>query len=189
MLGCAALALLLAGCDPSQKTSGPDGTQPQATAPALPSNGAQQTPQVTAPQTAPQLTTAQQQQVQSLIRQVESAYGRGEADYRKGTTPRSEDGIRPGVVDLMLSSGVNIKNSPELQDEFDRIVDAVNALEVEALKQGQRLCRQSGTLSRRCRHGCNLRGRSQHCRQGEGRVGDHQVGLAAGGERLCCRLH
>ncbi len=135
MLGCAALALLLAGCDPSQKTSGPDGTQPQATAPALPSNGAQQTPQVTAPQTAPQLTTAQQQQVQSLIRQVESAYGRGEADYRKGQLPEAKTEF-DRAVDLMLSSGVNIKNSPELQDEFDRIVDAVNALEVEALKQG-----------------------------------------------------
>ncbi len=40
------------------------------------------------------------------------------------------------AVDLMLSSGIDIKSNPQLQDEFDRIVDQVNALEMEALKQG-----------------------------------------------------
>jgi membrane-bound lytic murein transglycosylase D len=40
------------------------------------------------------------------------------------------------AVDLMLTSGIDIKSEPQLQDEFDRIVDAVNALEMEALKQG-----------------------------------------------------
>jgi len=32
------------------------------------------------------------------------------------------------AVDLMLSSGLDIKTDQRLQDEFDRIVDAVNAL-------------------------------------------------------------
>jgi membrane-bound lytic murein transglycosylase D len=36
----------------------------------------------------------------------------------------------------MLSSGIDIKSNTQLQDEFDRIVDQVNALEMEALKQG-----------------------------------------------------
>ena len=36
----------------------------------------------------------------------------------------------------MLSSGIDIKADPQLQDEFDKIVDQVNALEMEALKQG-----------------------------------------------------
>ena len=40
------------------------------------------------------------------------------------------------AVDLMLSSGLDIKADPQLQDEFDKIVDQVNALEMEALKQG-----------------------------------------------------
>jgi membrane-bound lytic murein transglycosylase D len=40
------------------------------------------------------------------------------------------------AVDLMLSSGIDIKSNPQLQDEFDKIVDQVNALEMEALKQG-----------------------------------------------------
>ena len=40
------------------------------------------------------------------------------------------------AVDLMLSSGIDIKSNAELQDEFDKIVDQVNSLEMEALKQG-----------------------------------------------------
>jgi membrane-bound lytic murein transglycosylase D len=36
----------------------------------------------------------------------------------------------------MLSSGVDIKSDAEMNDEFDRIVDAVNTLEMDALKQG-----------------------------------------------------
>ncbi len=36
----------------------------------------------------------------------------------------------------MLTCGIDIKSNAELQEEFDRIVDGVNALEMEALKQG-----------------------------------------------------
>ena len=36
----------------------------------------------------------------------------------------------------MLSSGLDIKADPVLNDEFERTVDAVNALEMDALKQG-----------------------------------------------------
>jgi len=42
------------------------------------------------------------------------------------------------AVDLMLSSGLDIKKRSGLSEEFDRIVDAVNTLELDALKQGKR---------------------------------------------------
>lgn len=70
-----------------------------------------------------------------LIQQVETAYARGDADYRRGKLPEAKAEF-DRAIDLMLSSGVDIKNTPQLQDEFDRIVDQVNALEMEALKQG-----------------------------------------------------
>ena len=44
-------------------------------------------------------------------------------------------GLR-NAVDLMLTSGLDLKTSPQLSDEFEHIVDAVNALEMDALKQG-----------------------------------------------------
>jgi len=126
--GCLVLSLSLSGCVPSQPKAAPQ--QSQATAPALP---------VPAPQTpaaaAPAPPTMEQQRVRVLIEQVEEAYARGDADYRKGMLHEAKIEF-DRAVDLMLSSGIDIKNNAQLQDEFDRIVDQVNALEMEALKQG-----------------------------------------------------
>jgi membrane-bound lytic murein transglycosylase D len=84
---------------------------------------------------SPPPETAQQQHVRVLIQQVESAYSAGDADYRKGQLPEAKAAF-DRAVDLMLSSGIDIKSDAQLQDEFDRIVDAVNAMEMDALKQG-----------------------------------------------------
>jgi len=73
--------------------------------------------------------------VRVLIEQVEAAYAAGDADYRKGMLAEAKIQF-DRAVDLMLSSGLDIKADPQLQDEFDKIVDQVNALEMEALKQG-----------------------------------------------------
>ncbi|MGA7343920.1 MAG: transglycosylase SLT domain-containing protein, partial [Terracidiphilus sp.] len=70
-----------------------------------------------------------------LIQQVEAAYASGDADYRKGKLPEAKAEF-DRAVDLMLSSGIDIRSTPQLSDEFDHIVDQVNALEMEALKQG-----------------------------------------------------
>jgi membrane-bound lytic murein transglycosylase D len=129
--GCASLALLLAGCNPSQPKGTSAGEKPQATAPALPSGGPSS---ANAGASAPQ-PSVEQRRVQLLIQQVERAYGQGEAAYRKGQLPQAKAEF-DRAVDLMLSSGIDIKSDAQLQDEFDRIVDAVNALEMEVLKRG-----------------------------------------------------
>jgi membrane-bound lytic murein transglycosylase D len=79
--------------------------------------------------------TREEQRVSLLIQQVEQAYALGEADYRKGNLADAKVEFDQ-AVDLMLSSGIDIKGDSKLQDEFDRIVDEVNGLEMEALKQG-----------------------------------------------------
>ena len=127
--GCAALLLLLAGCDPSHSPRSTAGQQPQSTAPALPA--APQTPEPA----LPTQQTLHQRRVQLLIDEVEKAYSQGDADYRKGHLPEAKIQF-DRAVDLMLTSGIDIKSDPQLQDEFDRIVDQVNALEMEALKLG-----------------------------------------------------
>ena len=128
-VGCAALATLVVlssvGCDPS-KPAKTAGSAPQATAPA-----AIPEPQ----QPAPPQVNPQQEKVQALIAQVEKAYSQGEANYKRGQLPEAKANF-DRAVDLMLSSDLDVKTTPQLQDEFDRIVDAVNALEMEALKQG-----------------------------------------------------
>jgi membrane-bound lytic murein transglycosylase D len=126
------LTMLLAGC-PSQGSSVLAAPPPQAMAPAPPPRPAAQaaTP---IPPFAPQ-PTAQEQHVRALIEQVDAAYARGEVAYRKGQLAQAKTEFDL-AVDLMLSSGIDIKANAQLQDEFDRIVDSVNALEMEALKQG-----------------------------------------------------
>jgi membrane-bound lytic murein transglycosylase D len=131
-LGFALLAFLLAGCNPSTPNGARTGSQPQSTAPALAASAP--APQATAPAQPPPLTL-EQRKVKVLIEQVEQAYRNGEADYRKGKLPEAKAEF-DHAVDLMLASGIDIHGNAELQDEFDRIVDGVNALETEALKQG-----------------------------------------------------
>jgi membrane-bound lytic murein transglycosylase D len=73
--------------------------------------------------------------VKDIIQQVETAYTAGQADYKKGDLLAARRDF-DHAVDLMLTSGIDIKSTPELQDEFDRIVDQINGLEMEALRQG-----------------------------------------------------
>ena len=98
-----------------------------------------QTPPTQAPANpqpaSPQISTAEQKRVHDLIEQVEAAYARGDADYKKGQLPEAKAEF-DRAVDLMLSSGIDIRANQQLSDEFDRIVDQVNGLEMDALKQG-----------------------------------------------------
>ena len=128
-IACGGLVLLLTGC-PQQGAKAPTATPPpQATAPAVPAA-------VPAPaQQGPSPEAVRQQQIQKLIEQVNAAYAAGDADYVKGRLPEAKVQF-DHAVDLMLSSGYDIKTEPALEDEFNRIIDQVNALEMEALKVG-----------------------------------------------------
>lgn len=129
-LACGALALLLTGC-PQPGAKAPKATPlPQATAPAVAA------PAPPAPaQQGPSSAALRQQQIQKLIEQVNAAYAAGDADYVKGRLPEAKVQF-DHAVDLMLSSGFDIKTEPALEDEFNRIIDQVNGLEMEALKVG-----------------------------------------------------
>ena len=126
----AALALLLTGC-PGPGAKAPTAAQtPQATAPAVQAPA----PATPAPQ-GPSPEAVHQEQIQKLIEQVNAAYAAGDADYLKGRLPEAKVQF-DHAVDLMLTSGFDIKTEPALEDEFNRIIDQVNALEMEALKVG-----------------------------------------------------
>jgi len=126
--GCTLLALSLAGCIPNSP-SAPASASPQATAPTVQPQQAE----LAAP--APPPLTVNQRRAEILIHQVEEAYAHGEADYRKGQLAEAKVEF-DRAVDLMLSSGLDIKSNQPLQDELDRIVDGVNAMEMDALKKG-----------------------------------------------------
>jgi membrane-bound lytic murein transglycosylase D len=125
VVGCVLLSLVLSGCTPTDQKSA--SVAPEATAPALPAVAPQQS--------APAPNPHESRHVRQLIQQVEQAYALGEADYRKGRLADAKAEF-DRAVDLMLLSGIDIKADPSLQEEFDHILDKVNALETEALKRG-----------------------------------------------------
>src|SRR5450631_2713019 len=127
---CIAL-LLLSGCDPKPASS-PAGKSPHATAPTL---VAQSQPPVTTPPPDAEAQAATAARNQQLIDQVEKAYASGVTNYRAGRLGEARKDF-DHAVDLMLNSGIDIKNDPQLSDEFEHTLDAVNTLEMEALKQG-----------------------------------------------------
>jgi membrane-bound lytic murein transglycosylase D len=143
LLTLAAVPLLLTGCVPPG-TTGPAVKSPakpaQATAPTLkpaqpkPSaptatggGAVVANPAVTVPPASPQ--------IQSLIDSVEAAYQSGLQNYQAGKLQLAKADF-DRAVDLMLTSSFDLKTQPQLRSEMDRIVDAVNTLEMEALKQG-----------------------------------------------------
>ena len=69
------------------------------------------------------------------MQRVDKAYRSGVENYRAGRLDAARVDF-DFAVDLMLTSGVDIKADAALGDEFERTVNAVNALEMDALKQG-----------------------------------------------------
>jgi membrane-bound lytic murein transglycosylase D len=124
------LAILLNGCQTPQSTTSAANAAPQATAPAVPAP-----PAPVPPAPAPSAADRQKQIVRATIQQVEAAWAQGEAAYRKGHLLEAKTEF-DRAVDLMLESSVEIKSDPDLEEEFNRIVDQVNGLEMQALKEG-----------------------------------------------------
>ena len=91
------------------------------------------------PQSQPPAQSAdQQRRVAQIIQNVEAAYQNGLSNYHDGHLPAAKSNF-DYAVDQMLTCGIDIKGDPQLSDEFDRIVDAVNTIEMDALKQGNGL--------------------------------------------------
>jgi membrane-bound lytic murein transglycosylase D len=136
---CTLLALLpLAGCPSDASSTATPGSAPaNATAPTL-----QQRQQANAPaqsqadQSAKLIIAAQHaQKVQALIAKAESSYSSGVANYNANRLDAARQDFDV-AVDTMLSSGMDLKDDPQLSDEFDQLLSAINSLEMVALKQG-----------------------------------------------------
>ena len=123
-----ACTVFLTGCPQTGTPAVAAKTPAHATAPALPKTvGGNNV------QTAEQTST--NPRVASLIAQVDRSYRSGVTNYRNGRLDAARLDF-DFAVDLMLTSGIDIRADSTLNDEFERTVDAVSALEMDALKQG-----------------------------------------------------
>jgi membrane-bound lytic murein transglycosylase D len=129
-LACVPL-VLLAGC-PQQQTA--SSTVPaKAKAPAIAAAAAQ---------TAPAMTQAQSDDLASkaardrqLISRAENTYRSGVENYRSGRLEAARSDFDM-AVDMILTSGVDVKSDPQLSDEFEQLLNKINTLEMSALKEG-----------------------------------------------------
>lgn len=140
LLACAPL-VLLAGCpqDKAGQAAAPGKISPQKTAPMASNSGAAAAGQ-TAARTGAQSSEdpAKAQSIQQLIARAEQSYHNGVENYRAGHLEAARADF-DSAVDQMLTSGLDLKSDPQLSDEFEHLLDAVNSLEIAALKQGNGL--------------------------------------------------
>jgi membrane-bound lytic murein transglycosylase D len=119
------LALLLALALPSLQLAAPA----QQPAPQQPPPETQQTPaQIAA-------ALAHSQRVQHLIARAEASYNSGVANYNANHLDAARADF-DAAVDAMLSSEMDVKTDPQLSEELEHLLDAINSLEMIALKQG-----------------------------------------------------
>jgi membrane-bound lytic murein transglycosylase D len=136
----ATLSLALTGCPGTQSDSlfgspkSPNATAPTLAKPAQPQAAAQPTPQQQ--QTTDLIATQQHAQaVQNLINRAEASYKSGVDNYNANHLDAARQDF-DFAVDTMLSANMDLKNDPLLSDEFDRLLSAINSLEMVALRQG-----------------------------------------------------
>lgn len=70
-----------------------------------------------------------------LIGQVEKQYEQGQAEYQAGHLESAKANFDK-AVDMLLQSPIDIRSDDRLQNEFDKIIEGVNQLEMVALKEG-----------------------------------------------------
>ena len=87
---------------------------------------------------SPAQTAAEQQhaqQAQALINRAQASYASGVNNYNNNRLDAARADF-DAAVDMMLSSGMDLKDDPQLSDAFDHLLDSINSLEIVALKQG-----------------------------------------------------
>jgi membrane-bound lytic murein transglycosylase D len=101
-------------------------------------------PQSTAksvPATAPTKTGSKPDPAADLIAQVEKEYQIGEDNYKAGHLEAARDNFDQ-AFNLLLGSTLDLRSDDRLQQEFDRVLDGVNGLELQALQEGDGFTQQ-----------------------------------------------
>lgn len=135
VVACAPL-VMLAGC-PQNQGAAKAKLPAQATAPAM-TNGSTANPakpgKIASAKAEP-VDQARAYKDQQLISHAEQLYRSGVDNYTAGHLDAARADFN-AAVDSMLMSGMDLKGDPQLADEFDHLLSAVNSLEMAALKQG-----------------------------------------------------
>lgn len=140
-----AAVLLLASCGGKEvkKTAQP---APQAVAPVI----QQSQPTAASPSPGSQSQQAQASQpatpapdpVAATVAEAEKAYAQGLAEYNAGHLDVAKQNFNH-AVDVLMQGPVDIKSDDRLQNEFDKVTEQINKLEMEAFKEGDGFTEES----------------------------------------------
>jgi membrane-bound lytic murein transglycosylase D len=85
--------------------------------------------------TAADVTAPKPDATETLIAQAEKEYAAGQANYKSGHLEAAKADF-DRAFNILLSSDLDLRHDERLEREFDKLVEAVHALELAALKQG-----------------------------------------------------
>jgi membrane-bound lytic murein transglycosylase D len=112
----------------NSKTTTPPALVPATKTPVQPALTAKPSP-------APDPSAVNPDRAAELIATVESEYQLGQKSYQDGHLEAAKENFDK-AFDLLLSSSLDLHSDPRLEQEFDRVVEGVNGLELQALQQG-----------------------------------------------------
>jgi peptidoglycan lytic transglycosylase D len=117
----------------------------QAMAPSAHQSGTTPASSAAKEQATPAPTQTPQQEkpdpVPAIIAAAEKAYETGQADYKDGHLDAAKLDFNH-AVDLLMQGPVDIKSDDRLQQEFDKITEEINKLEIVAFKEGDGFAEQ-----------------------------------------------
>ncbi|HVZ17544.1 MAG TPA: LysM peptidoglycan-binding domain-containing protein [Terriglobales bacterium] len=131
-----ATLLGLSGCEPTKTAKKSADPPPQAVAPTI-----------SKPATAPAPKTEQKavpktDSVEAVIAQAEQQLQAGRVEYQAGHLDKAKANFDQ-AFNTLASYPQGVKSDDRLGDEFDKVVEAVNNLEMQALQQGDGFTQQA----------------------------------------------
>lgn len=135
--------MLLVACE-SKDTKKSAQPVPQAMAPGIRQTAASPASVSPTPgqQAAAQAATPEKADpVPSIIAEAEKAYADGQEDYKAGHLDAAKQDFNH-AVDVLMQGPVEIKSDDRLQQEFDKITEEINKLEMVAFKEGDGFAEQ-----------------------------------------------
>jgi membrane-bound lytic murein transglycosylase D len=133
-----AALLLLVSCESKDSkkiaTPAPQALAPPPQSPAAPTSTP--APPATAPQSPqPQAESQKPDAIEDTIAEAERSYASGLEDYKAGHLDAAKQDFNH-AVDILMQAPVDVKADDRLQQEFDKITEEINKLEMVAFKEG-----------------------------------------------------
>jgi membrane-bound lytic murein transglycosylase D len=139
LLIAAVMALVLGGlaCQTAQRpaTLLPPGTATAPNLSAAPAPPPQSKADAKTVPAAPAQIAAKADPVAELIAKVEKEYQVGQDNYKAGHLEAAKENF-DRAFNLLLGSSLDVRSDQRLEQEFDRVLDGVNGLELQALQEG-----------------------------------------------------